>query len=250
MYSYRYIIIDEDPAIVEEVQQLILLRGSLELVGVASDALSAIDLINKEEPDLVLATTSLGEETIFDVLNDVTFKGFRIIFMALTQEHVIQAIRFKAIDYLTKPIDPNELLSAIGRFEKMAQREQNSTGNYRIINHTLDKLHKIRKVSVPTTKGYLIKNIEHLTFIQAVSNYSEYCFDHTEKYIVAKTLMDSEIMLEPFGFVRIHQSYLINLSCMEFFNVDEMIVHLHKGIILPVSTRRKSVLIDRLKTVL
>ncbi|MEQ1675905.1 MAG: LytTR family transcriptional regulator DNA-binding domain-containing protein [Chitinophagaceae bacterium] len=250
MYNFRYIIIDEDSATVEEVQQLVLLRGTFELVGVAQDALSAIELINKEQPDLVLATTSLSGETIFDVLSDVSFTGFRIILMGLTQEHVIEAIRFKAIDYLTKPIDPNEILSAVGRFEKMAQREQTSTGNYRAINYNLEKLHKIRKISVPTTKGYLIKDIEHLTFIQAVSNYSEYCFDHTEKYIVAKTLTDSEIMLEPFGFLRIHQSYLVNLSCMEFFNVDEMIVHLHKGITLPVSTRRKSILIDRLKMVL
>lgn len=248
---YRYVILDSEAESAESLKEQIGLRkGNFEWMGVAGDLEEAIALIDEMKPDLVFADIKLQNGIFFDILPRITFRKFKTIFITESNQHMLRALRFAAIDYIIKPIDTRDLLMAVRRFEKRIQKEELVKNNIPANFHGADQQPKIGRISIAINRGYMMKTIDKLVFVRSVSNYTEFCFGETEKYMVPKTMLDSEALLERHGFLRIHQSYLINLSYMTFFDIEEMTVYLNTGASLPVSLRRKAILIDCMKKVL
>jgi two-component system LytT family response regulator len=96
----------------------------------------------------------------------------------------------------------------------------------------------------------VVRNLDELVFIQASGNYTELHFSDKKSFILTKTLSEFETMLINYNFFRIHQSYLINILFIDFFNSEELTLILSNGKTLPVSTRRRPFLLEKLKTIM
>lgn len=251
MMRYRYLILDGDADSAESLkEQLSLLKRNFEMVGTTGEIEQAIALIDEVEPDLVFSDIKLRDGTFFDILPKITRKKFKTIFITRSKQYLLSALRFNAIDYINKPFESKELLTAVRRFERRTQRDELVNNTNRGTLHGLEHLNKIGRISIAINKGYMMKTIDKLIFVRSANNYSEFCFGESEKYMVAKTLLECEALLERHGFLRIHQSYLINLAYMSFFDSEGMTVYLDTGVVLPVALRRKATLIDYMKGVL
>jgi two-component system, LytTR family, response regulator len=91
----------------------------VEIVGMAGDVPTAVDVIRKENPDLLFLDVELQSGTGFDVLEQLPDIHFDIVFTTAFEQYAVRAIKLSSIDYLLKPIDIEELRKAV---EKARQK--------------------------------------------------------------------------------------------------------------------------------
>lgn len=144
------------------------------------------------------------------MLERVKDKDFNLIFVTAHHDYAVQAIRCAALDYLLKPIDPEELVAAVQRAENKgdaAQRRQ----------HFIDNVGKeeITQVVLPLREGYLFVQVTDILRCEADSNYTVLHLVSGEKHLVSKTLKEFEIQLSGNRFFRIHKSHLINMQYLK-----------------------------------
>src|SRR5262245_9515682 len=103
------------------------------IVGEASSVAEAALLLPQLSPDLLLLDVSLEDGTGFDLLDRFQGGGFKVIFTTAHDEFAIKAFRYSALDYLLKPVDGEELLTAV---QKLSLQGNNSLHHHQL-NHLL-----------------------------------------------------------------------------------------------------------------
>ncbi len=180
---------------------------SLLIVGTASNTDEAFKGIQKTLPDLILTDIELGSGTIFDVLDDLENLEFGIIFITSYEKYAIKAIRLSAIDYLEKPIDLDQLRTAIQKFSK------NNTQSNQIKNLLahLNLNNSVKKLAIPTENYVELIDVDSIIYIKADINYCHVYAEDLKPILVSKTLKEYDLLLSDNpSFIRIHQSFLIN----------------------------------------
>jgi two-component system LytT family response regulator len=215
------------------------------LIGEASNAIEAKELISELKPDLLLLDIEMPFKNGFDLLSDIPDRTFDVIFTTAYNSYAIKAIKFSAIDYLLKPVDPEELADAIARvFEK---KKHNSYQPQLQIENLLDNLKSINKqnfkLSLPTSEGTLFIPIEDIVRCESDANYTRFFFkDGTKPVVVSKTLKEFEELLNDYGFCRVHNSHMINLKFIRrYIRGEGGIVVMLDGTEVEVSRRKKEI---------
>ncbi len=208
------------------------------IIGECDGFKTAIDQINLLKPELVFLDIHLGDGTGFNVLEHTTWKDFKVIFTTAYDNYAINAFKVNAVDYILKPISGVELLAAVNKVTNAGQQAP-------AIN-VIDN-----KIALQLSDRISLYNISDIIRIEASSNYSWIYCTNAEKVLSSKTLKEFEDALSPSGFVRVHHTHLINVAHLKkVFTKDGMIVEMSNGDAIPVSHRKKNILlpmIDRIK---
>ena len=212
----------------------------VEVVGMVSSVSDALLLIEKTQPDVVFLDIQLQSEQGFDLLRRLPKINFEVIFTTAHAEYAIEAIRFSALDYLLKPIDPLELQQAV---RKSVGKKNHSLSHLQMQN-LLDHFRHARvdlvKIALPTFDGLVFVGIKDIIYLEADSSYTKIVTEHTRPYTVTKVLKEYESMLTSRNFFRIHNSYIINLDKVErYIKGDGGCVVMQNGTTLDVSKRKK-----------
>ena len=110
----KVLIIDDENRTRELIAKMIDSFGlDVKAIPEGENVQSGIEAIQKHQPDIVFIDIQMPEGTGFDVLRSIENKNFEVIFITAHEEFVIKAIKFSALDYLLKPVDTNELRSAL-----------------------------------------------------------------------------------------------------------------------------------------
>lgn len=199
---------------------------------------TAVDQINLLKPELVFLDIHLGDGTGFNVLEHTTWKGYKVIFTTAYDNYAINAFKVNAIDYILKPISGVELLAAVN---KVIDSEHPNPALNVIDN----------KIALQLSDRISLYNISEIIRIEASSNYSWIYCANGEKVLSSKTLKEFEYALQSSGFVRVHHTHLINVSHLKkVFTKDGMMAEMSNGDMIPVSHRKKNLLllmIERIK---
>lgn len=230
--------------IIDDVEQArITLREDLEtycpdieIIGEADGVVSGGKLLREVQPDIVFLDIQMQDGSGFDLLEILGDFSFKIIFTTASDAYAIKAFRFSAIDYLLKPIDPDELTEAVKKASTGTRREsvdallQNVKGQKaptRLALNTLEKIHVVK--------------IEDILRCESSANYTIFYFVGGRQLLVTKTLKEFDNMLSDQGFMRVHQSHLINSTYIkEFVKVDGGYIVMNDGTEVPVSSRKRS----------
>jgi len=193
-----------------------LLKGMLkqfctevEVVADCPDIPTAIKAIKKHNPDIVFSDIEMPGHSgleILDFFNEEEI-NFALIFTTAYNQYAIQAMKMSAIDYLLKPIEPEELENSIELFKKRTQQEN------RDYKHALDnfKANKNSKLAIPTRNGFKFVDPTDIVFIKADNSYTEVTLNTGEQLIASRILRNFEEALSNHAhFFRTHKSYLIN----------------------------------------
>jgi len=223
----------------------------IEVVGQCGDILTGLKLIKELKPDLLILDIQLVDGTSFDLLKKLDHYNYKIIFVTAYEEYAIQAFRFSAIDYILKPIDPDNLLEAIRRV-KQALAKESLELKLNTLFQNLENIHSDRrKIILRTSSNMHLLCLSEIIRCQSEKNYTHFFTDKGEMIVVSKTLKEYEELLQGFDFVRIHQSHLVNLSHIRRYeksNGGEVVMSDDSR--LPVSFRKKEELMkffDRIK---
>ena len=169
--------------------------------------------IKKLRPELVFLDVQIdNDKTGFDLLRQLDKLNFDVIFTTAFEKYAVQAFKFSAIDYLLKPVAPDDLNQAIKKVnEKHSYKE--TTGKFDVLFHNLKNLQgSSKRICVPVINGLVIVHLSDIIRCQSDVNYTTLFMKDKQKLIVAKTLKEFEEMLTEYHFFRVHNSHLINLN--------------------------------------
>ncbi|MDP5078717.1 MAG: LytTR family DNA-binding domain-containing protein [Nonlabens sp.] len=202
---------------------------NLKLVGEFSNAVETKAAIKDAQVDLIFLDIEMPILTGFDLLDDITEKP-GVIFVTGQTKYAFKAFDYAAIDYLQKPIKKERFLYAVERAlldYKLRTELVEDRGEFIFVKSNLKK----RKV-------YL----KELHYVQALGDYVKLITDE-DNLVVLSTMKSFEKILPADQFLRIHKSYIINLTKVE--NYNSKTVELGKES-LPLSRNRKTDLVEAL----
>jgi two-component system, LytTR family, response regulator len=226
----------------------------VEVIAEAESVKSGVEVLQKNKADIVFLDIRMSSGTSFDILQKLNEINFEIIFTTAYDAYALKAIKFSALDYLLKPINPLELSAAVEKVRKgKAERpDQSSLQNLRLLSEHRNKpVQEFRKIALPSPKGYTITELHEIIRCEGYKNYTTFYLTSQTRVVVSKTLKEFEEMLEGHGFVRIFQSHLVNLGHVRRYQKGRGgMVEMSDGSALPVSREKKNNLLEKLKTVL
>jgi two-component system, LytTR family, response regulator len=208
------------------------------VVGEAYDVASAKLAIDKFEPDLLLLDVEMTDGTGFDLLRSLDDIDFKLIFVTAHERYALQAIKFSALDYLLKPVKPDDLVEAIQKAQKLEKEELGV--KIEAYNENIKTPDAPRKLVLNTSNNIYVVDIDNIIRCESDQNYTKIYFKDRDMVLVSKTLKEFDLMLSERGFYRVHQSHLINLSFIDYYEkgLGGTLI-LKNRIRIPVSSRRK-----------
>jgi len=240
MEQLKAILIDDEPSSLQNLQQKLKeFCPDVEIVAAVQKPEEAILLIRQHKPDVIFLDIEMPRMNGFRMLDELGDYDFDIIFTTAYNHYAVDAIRISAFDYLTKPVGIKDLQNAVERLSKHRKL------------HTRDKMELLRsslssaksqdeKIAVPTGDGLEFIIIKTIVHIESNSNYSKLFFADGKSLLVTRLLGEFEEMLTPYNFFRIHNSHLINLSCLKrYIRGEGGQVVMQNGAVIDVARRKK-----------
>jgi two-component system LytT family response regulator len=245
----RAIIVDDEANSRDSIKRMLHVScPTIEIVGEGDGVESGYSSIIKNEPDLVFLDIKMPDGTGFDLLNKFPEINFKIIFVTAYEEYAIKAFKFNAIDYVTKPIDPNELKQAVER-ASLSKPESSITDTVRLLLESINKVNSSnqhKKIVLRTLNTIHVIEVGRIIRCESDRNYTVFHLTGGEKILVSRSMKEYHELLEENSFFRVHNSHIINLNFVRKFQRDELICLLTDNTSVPVSYRKR----DELMTLL
>jgi two-component system LytT family response regulator len=243
----KVLVVDDENKTREFIAKLIRSFGlELEVIPQGENVETALEAINEHKPDLVLLDIQMPDGTGFDVLKRIPAKNFEVIFVTAHQEFAIKAIKFSALDYILKPVDPEELRQAIESAIQSISSKKDEI-QFDALNHNLVP-HQKRKLVLKTQESVFVVELDDIIRCEADKNYTFFFLTNGKKILVSKTLKDFETLLAGHNFFRIQQSHLININYVERYDkFDGGSVIMKDGASVPLSQAKKEMFFQLLE---
>jgi len=244
----KSIIIDDEISNRENLQQLLQVYApDVQVCAAAEDVDSALAAIRQHRPQLVFLDIQLHAQSGFDLLKQLAEVNFEVIFVTAYSQYGIQAVKFAALDYLLKPIDIDELKTAVDKARKaIAQKQKNERLNY-LLEYLKDDNQTKPRIALPLFGETRYVNINDIIRCEADNTYTRFALKGGEQIIVSKTLKEYADMLAGYGFLRTHQSHLVNTAYIKsWLREDGGSLLLTDGTKIPVSKLNREKVKDAL----
>ena len=247
------VLVDDDSNLREGMKALLSRYApGIRIVGEAenvSDAVLAIDRLN---PQVVFLDIQLADGTGFDILEKLTVKNGKIesqvVFITAHEQYAIKAFRFSALDFLLKPVDPEELQKVIEKIKNTVKKKDSFDHIDLLLENIRKKVDNFKRIALSTTDGIHLFEISDIIRCESTDNYTTFYIKNNKPILISKTLKEYEELLTEHGFERIHQSHLINLAYLKsYIKKDGGYVIMSDDSNLPVSQRKKDRLQELIK---
>ncbi|MBS1563746.1 MAG: response regulator transcription factor [Bacteroidetes bacterium] len=242
------IIVDDEPDCCE-VLSLLLQKycPEVQIMAVCHSGREAIDALSKYSAQLLFLDIEMPHMNGFELLEQLPAAGFELIFTTSYDQYALRAIRFSALDYLLKPIDREELQTAV---RKASLRLQSPLPQQ--LEILLQRLSqppaRFNRIALPTMEGLQLVSVDSIISCSSSSNYTILTLRDAPKLVVSRTLKEIEEMLEEYGFLRVHHSHLVNLNeIRKYIKGEGGNLVMSDGSTVDVSRSRKESLLRRLQ---
>lgn len=223
---------------------------NIEIIDTAYNVAKGVDIINKHNPDIVFLDINLPDGTGFDILKKINNTNFKLIFVTAHQEYALNAIKFSALDFLLKPLDEDEIITAINNAISKIKDDENQLKIETFINN-FENQDKNQKIVLKTQDNIYIAKVNDIIRCEADGNYTKIYINQSSNILISKTLKEYEELLKNYNFIRVHKSHLININYIEHFEKrDSGTIYMIDGSKIGVSHRKKEVLLNALNNLL
>lgn len=210
------------------------------IIAECENAEEGIENIEQKKPDIVFLDVEMPRMNGFTMLQHLKNKNFEVIFITAYDHYAIKAIKISALDYLVKPVEVEDLKTAV---EKAIQKRKQPPGNNRVellLQNILDEKKEHQRIAISSMEGLQFVVTDDIIYMEANSNYTIFFLTGNRKITATKTLKDFEELLPASIFIRIHHSYLINKNGVEkYIKGDGGQVLMKNGVTLDVARRKK-----------
>jgi len=236
----RSVIIDDELNGINTLKVLIEThtRG-VKVVAIATEPEKGIELIENYKPDIVFLDINMPRINGFELLDNLAFKNFKLVFTTAYEKYAIQAIKNKAFDYLLKPIHVEELKTCIDTIrESLGENKADTKTTHGNI------------IEISVKNGILFVKPQEIIRMEADRSYTVFFLDHGIKHVASKCLKEFEVLLDPDIFFRSHPSHIVNLNKVErIISEDGLFVQMKDGSKPELLKRNKQEFLERLKSI-
>jgi two-component system, LytTR family, response regulator len=248
------VIIDDDTNLRNGLRELLSFYApDIKIIGEAEDVASGVEVIDRLKPQVVFLDIQLHDGTGFDVLEKIAQKNGKttshIVFITAHEEYAIKAFRFSALDFLLKPVDPDELENVIGKIKKVLEKNDSYAHIDLLLENIRKKVDNFKRIALTTADGIHLYDVSDIIRCEGEDNYTTFFIKNNIPVIISKTLKEYEDLLSEYGFERIHQKHLINLAYLKSYVKKEGgFVVMADNAQLPISARKKERLQELIKS--
>ena len=237
----KTIIIDDEAKARKTITEILKYSDEdIKVVAEADGVETGFEAIMTHKPELVLLDINMPDGSGFDLLKKLPTIGFKLIFITAFEQFAIKAFEFSALDYILKPIDPMKLINAVKRASELVESENLSLKLNALFSNLNMQDKKNQKIILHTEKRIHIIETKNIVHCQSDGGYTTFYLIDNKKITVSKNLKTFEELLSNCNFFRTHQSYLINVDYIDYYNKhDGGYITMQNGIKIPVAQRKK-----------
>ena len=207
--NYNYIIVEDNVGSLQNLQTAMKQHQNFKEAGVAHTVSKGISLALSAKPHIIFLDVELGEEKGFDLIKEIRQFTSEMPFIIMTTDfdkYAKKAVNSDVLYFLDKPIDPDELIIALNKFEKRFLELQNH-------------------ITVKNSEGHHFMQLDDIQYLQSDSSYCKIFRINNPLMHIAKTMKEIESILPP-QFIRIHKSYIVNSKCVTMLNTTKKIIRI------------------------
>lgn len=238
--NVRAVLIDDELNNIDNLQSLLHTHcPEVHIAGTATNAEQGRQVILQQQPDIVFLDIQMPGKNGFELLQSLPEYGFEVIFVTAHNQYGIQAVKFAAIDYLLKPIHPKELQLAVNRvLEKLRHKQQNLQLENLI--HHLQSQKTEHRIALASQKETRFVPVASIIRCESSNTYTTFYLSNKEKIIASRPMAEYEELLTGYGFVRCHQSHLVNKKFISSWRKEDGgYLLMDNGDQVPVSRAKK-----------
>ncbi len=242
------LIIDDEANSVELISNLISVsKTEIKVLATANSVETGYAAILEHKPDLIFLDVQMQDGTGFDLLNQLNGIALKVIFITAHEQFAINAFKYSAIDYLLKPISPLDFMTALKKAKETIHNEDLRTQLTALSHNVSEPLNQNKKIVLKTLdKIYAVQSAEIIR-MESEGSYTTIFLSDGKKVIVSKLIKDFEEILSHNGFMRVHQSHLINMNYLFCYEKSDHMIIMKDDSVVPVSTRKKEMVIKHLQ---
>jgi two-component system, LytTR family, response regulator len=245
---FKAIIIDDEAHCRRTLE--ILLKEycpDVHLLESCNSAMAGIAAIKKHMPDLVFLDIEMPHMNGFEMLDQLHGINAQIVFTTSYDQYAIKAFRVSALDYLLKPITKEDLIQTIDKLKRNFQHPVPQQLEV-LFQKILQPSSLVQKIALPTMEGLRMVEVSSIISCSSESNYTAFFLKKGEKLVVSRTMKEMEEILLDYSFLRVHNSFLVNLNEIEkYMKGDGGYLLMSDGSTVGVSRNKKDDLLNRLK---
>ncbi len=236
----------------DEIRSRDTLRGLLkrycknvEIIAEADSYRSGLAAIRKHHPDVVFLDIQMPDGSGFKLLEELDEIKFEIIFTTAFDQFAIKAIKYSALDYLLKPIDPEELVNALKKVENKISKGKLNQNIQVLLDNIKSRDADPPKIILSTFEKIHIIETDNILRCESDNYYTNFFLTDGKQILVSKTLKENEAILGEHNFIRPHKSHLVNVKYIKgFLRNDGGYIEMTDGSKIPVSRRKKEKIIE------
>lgn len=209
----RCVIVDDERNALEMMEWLIRTYcPEVEIMAMCNSAEQGIAAINTYKPDVVFLDIEMPRMNGFDMLEQFDKLFFDVVFCTAYDQFAIKAFKYSALNYLLKPIDPDDLKATVSRIAErktIPTREQ-----FELLLQSIAQPARVtpQRIALTTADGMIFVPAQDIIYCEAESNYTKVVLSNGKKIVVSKVLKDIDEALSGPDFCRVHSSFLINVN--------------------------------------
>lgn len=217
----KAIIIDDEKNGITLLQNLLekYFKDIITVTATADSAEAGLACIKKQAPDVVFLDVEMPFKSGFDMLETLGVFDFEVIFTTAHNKYALKAIKISALDYLLKPIDLEELKSAIDKLVQKNTHQKTQLAD--LFQNRGRELQHRKQIGLPTNDGVVFVYLDELVRCESDKNYTNFYFDNKKKLLICRTLKEVDELLSNFHFFRIHKSHLVNMNKIKQYKKAE-----------------------------
>ncbi|NQX81102.1 MAG: response regulator transcription factor [Flavobacteriaceae bacterium] len=197
----KCLLIDDEPLALNLLENYVNSTPFLKLIAKCNNAITALEKVEEEDIDLIFTDIQMPNLSGIEFSRMILNKDIKIIFTTAFEEFALESYKVNAIDYLVKPINYPEFLSAANK----AKQQISNNSNQSITNDDY--------IFVKSEYKLIKIELKDIIYIEGLKDYVKYYTVNSEKAILSlKSMKSLEGELPNKNFMRIHRSFIVNLK--------------------------------------
>lgn len=248
------VLIDDDKHLRKGLKALLeRYTNDINIVGEAESVKTGFSTIVNLQPQILFLDIHLSDGTGFDILEQLSnsnYKNnFHIVFITAHEQYAVKAFKFSALDFLLKPVDPEELQKTILKIKNAVGKTNSFEHIDLLLENIRKKVDNFKRIALSTSDGIHLFEVSDIIRCEAKVNYTEFFIKNHKPVLISRTLKEYEEILTEHGFERVHQSHLINLSYLKsYIKSDGGYVIMADNTNIPVAQSKKEKLQELIKS--
>jgi DNA-binding LytR/AlgR family response regulator len=223
----KAIIVDDEPLARSFLERYCEKQGSLEVMGSFPDSENALNYLTSNEIDIMFLDVEMPGDTGFVLLDKLQYMP-KVVLTTSKTDYAFDAFQYHVTDYLKKPIPYN-------RFEDSIHKITESFKNTTVETNKED-------IFIKTDGKFIRLSYQDILYIESMGDYVKY-FTQAKHFLTHSTLKAVEEKMNPKQFLKVHRSYIVNMS--KIIDIQDNTIVIDKKVI-PISKALKSDLMGRI----